>query len=104
MLEKTCLVRNFEFFKNISFIKKNMVHQKIKVQQLRKFNKYDMWEFHVGTLLLTLYFNFGISVVDVKNKIQTSFKSLVSKKSRTFISNKNFYKCLLVRTWNKNIY
>ena len=33
VLEKTCLQRGIEFFKNISFIKKKVEHQKLKVVQ-----------------------------------------------------------------------
>ena len=33
VLEKTCFQRGFEFFKNISFIKKKVEHQKLKVVQ-----------------------------------------------------------------------
>ena len=33
-------------------------------------------------LVFTLYFNFGISIVEVKIKIQTHFKSLISNNTR----------------------
>ena len=66
-----------------------------------------VWEFHFGTLVFALYFNFGISIVEIKIKIRTFFKSLVSdnmvveKNLRVTI---NFYEthCLPIVTRNKN--
>ena len=68
-----------------------------------------MWEFHCGTLVFTLYFNFGISIVEINIKIQTFFKLLVSKAQELGGWNEpqgkdNFYEkhYLPVATWNKN--
>ena len=50
----------------------------------RKF-RYDTWKLHFGTLLFAFaYINFGISIVEIKNNIQTSFKTIVSKKTSTW--------------------
>ena len=50
----------------------------------RKF-RYDTWKLHFGTLLFAFaYINFGISIVEIKNNIQTSFKIIVSKKTSTW--------------------
>ena len=40
-------------------------------------------EFHFGTLVFALYFNFSISIVEIQTKIQTYFESLVSNNTRT---------------------
>ena len=56
-----------------------------------------------------LYFNFGISIVEIKFKIRTYFKSLVFKQHKNMVVEKNlrvtknFYKkqCLPLVTWNK---
>ena len=39
---------------------------------------YGIWKFDFGTLVFALHFNFGISNVEIRNKIRTYFKSLVS--------------------------
>ena len=39
---------------------------------------YGIWKFHVGTLVFALYFNFRISIVEIKIKIRTYFRLLVS--------------------------
>ena len=57
-----------------------------------------------------LYFNFGISTVEIKFKTRTYFKSLVFEQHKNMEVGKNtritinFYKkhCLPVVTWNKN--
>ena len=57
-----------------------------------------------------LYFNFGISTVEIKFKTRTYFKSLVFEQYKNIEVRKNtriainFYKkhCLPVVTWNKN--
>ena len=72
-----------------------------------------MWQLHFGTLLFALYLNFGISIVEITNKIRTSSKLLVSKKARTSQKkpqftevNINFYRkqCLRIIICNKSIY
>ena len=54
--------------------------------EYRKFNKYDMRELHFGTI------HFGTSIVlllalivEIKSKIWTSFKSLVSKSAKNAV-------------------
>ena len=39
---------------------------------------------HFGILVFASCFNFGISIVEIKNEKRTSFKSLISKKARTW--------------------
>ena len=39
--------------------------------------------------MFALYFNFGIDIMETKKKIQTSFKSLVSKESKNMVVEKN---------------
>ena len=43
-----------------------------------------MQELHLGTLVFAVYLNFGISIVEVKIKIHTTFPSLFSKNTRTW--------------------
>ena len=60
--------------------------------------------FIFGILVYALCFIFGISIAEIKYKIRTSFKALVSKKARAWLLKKNlrvtinFYKtqCLPV--------
>ena len=72
VLRKTCFQRGFEFFKNISFIKKKVEALKIKSST----ENYDMRKLHFGT------FHFDISIVEMKNEIRTLFKSPVSRRAR----------------------
>lgn len=51
-----------------------------KQKWLRKFNM----EVHFGTLVYVMHFYSGISIVGIKNKLRTSFKSLVSMTTRTW--------------------
>ena len=74
-LEKTCCQRSFEFLKNISFIKNKGGASTSMV------NDSFILELYLG------YFLFGISITytfiaEIKNKIRTSFKLLVSKNAR----------------------
>ena len=69
-----------------------------------------IYEFHFETLVFALYFNFGTNIVEIKIKIQTYFKSLVSNNKNMAVEKNfrvamNFYKkhCLTVATWNKHI-
>ena len=41
-----------------------------------------IYEFHFGTLVFVLYFNFGINIAEIKIKIRTCLKSLVSNNTR----------------------
>ena len=47
---------------------------------------YGIWEFHFGPLVFALYFNCGICIAEIKIKIRTYFKSLVSNNTRTWWS------------------
>ena len=43
--------------------------------------KASLWNLAV---CIFAYINFGISIVEIKNNIQTSFKTIVSKKTSTW--------------------
>ena len=69
-----------------------------------------VYENFILQLVFALYFDFGISMVEMKIKIQNYFKSLLSNKHKNMAVEKNlkvminFYKkhCLPVVTQNKN--
>ena len=72
-----------------------------------------VYEFHVHCIcsyVFALYFNFGISIEEIKIKIRTYFKSFCFKQFKNMVVENslrvtiNFYKkhCLPVVAWNKN--
>ena len=72
------------FLKNISLIKENIEHQ--KVNEVKKI--YFILELYFGTFHFAISFSFchfqitiSTLIVKIKNKILTSFKTLVSKKT-----------------------
>ena len=82
-----------------------------KTKIVKKFNKWS--KTYVWTLVFTLYFNFGITIVETKIKIWTYFKSqeqeliskhenLVFEKNLRVITNFSRKHCLPVITSNKN--
>ena len=48
----------------------------------RKFNDHNIRKLQLGPLVFTVYFNFGVSIVEVKTEIQTTFTALFSKNIR----------------------
>ena len=70
-----------------------------------------IWYMSASFWNFALYFNFGISTVEIKFKTRTYFKSLVFEQHKNMEVGKNtritinFYKkhCLPVVTWNKNL-